>query len=407
MNQRGAAGRVAAVHVQARRTLLLSVAFVIAAPIVAVLPHDTGAWLPLHVFLVGGVLGAISGATQMLAVTWSASPPPPGTVAALQRAALAIGAVWIAVAREAEAADAVVMAGGALVVVALVLLGYVLVQIRRGAVVARFVPAIDAYLVAIVFGCAGTVIGTALATGTLGVNGSSYAAVRAAHLTVNLFGLVGIVIAGTLPYFVATQARVKQSPRATPGAVRAVTGALAVAVVVSVIGALARSDAVQAVGLFAYAAVLCSVALLLPGLGRRQFAWAGPRLVQLGAGLAWWVACVVLLGVERLSGHPSETLVLRALAVGGYAQVVVASLAYFGPVLRGGGHVRLSSGFALTRSWVGVVAANAAAVAALADAPAVFEAALVVWALDVAARTVRLTGGRRAASPAPGKAERP
>ncbi len=39
---------------------------------------------------------------------------------------------------------------------------------------------------------------------------------RAVHLTLNLFGLVGLVVAGTLPFFAATQVRARMSPRATP-----------------------------------------------------------------------------------------------------------------------------------------------------------------------------------------------
>ncbi|HRD99682.1 MAG TPA: hypothetical protein PLV68_00185, partial [Ilumatobacteraceae bacterium] len=56
---------------------------------------------------------------------------------------------------------------------------------------------------------------------------------------------------------------------------------------------------------------------------------------------------------------------LQALVIGGFAQILVASLAYLGPVLRGGGHRRLSAGFAITRSWTSLAAGNAAALAAL------------------------------------------
>jgi hypothetical protein len=60
-------------------------------------------------------------------------------------------------------------------------------------------------------------------------------------------------------------------------------------------------------------------------------------------------------------GPGGQGPVLRALAVGGLAQILVASLAYLGPVLRGGGHERLTQGFALTRSWPGLALANVAA----------------------------------------------
>lgn len=54
--------------------------------------------------------------------------------------------------------------------------------------------------------------------------------------------------------------------------------------------------------------------------------------------------------------------------IGGYAQILVASLAYLGPVLRGGGHRRLTEGFAITGSWPSLAAGNIAAVGALLDA---------------------------------------
>jgi len=114
-------------------------------------------------------------------------------------------------------------------------------------------------------------------------------------------------------------------------------------------------------------------------------------LLQLVAGIAWWVVATLLLARAWSSGGgPDEAAVLRALAIGGYAQILVASLAYFGPVLRGGGHERLSAGFATTRSWPGLVAGNAAAGALLAGADGLAVVALVAWAIDTAWRAVRL-----------------
>lgn len=391
---RGAAGRVAAVQAQAQQTLTVALLFALAAPIAAVLPHRTDAWLPLHLFLVGGLLLAISGATQLLAVTWSASPAPAPAAAAAQRWLLAAGAAGLAAAREARARDWIVAVAGGAVVAALGGLAALLVQVRVRAVVDRFTPAIDAYLTAIAFGIGGSALGIALANGALD---RSYDVGRDAHLTANLLGLIGLVAAGTLPYFLATQARMKQSPRWTPVAMRVVVACLGAAATVAAVGLLVEHPGVAAAACFAYAAGLGALATLLPVPGRKQFAWAGPRLAQLLAGMSWWAIAVVLLGLHQATGHPSERAAVTTLVVGGYAQLLVASLAYFGPVLRGGGHVRLSAGFATTRSWAGFAAGNVAAFGAALDRPWVLGVAIAAWVLDTAVRAALLaTSGRSA-----------
>jgi hypothetical protein len=382
----GAPRRVAQVHHQARRSLGVAAAFALAAPLAAVAPHDTGAWLPLHLFLVGGLLNAISGATQMLAVTWSSSPAPHRWAAAVQRWSLATGATGVAVGRELDA-EAVSAAGGVGVAAGLVLLATSLARIRRTAVTDRFAPAIDAYLVAVAFGLAGTALGVTLATGGAG---DRWIELRAAHVAINVFGLVGIVIIGTLPYFTATQARTKVSPTATPGRLRAVTALVTLATITTVAGHVIDRPALAAAGLVAYVAGIGATLALVPRLGRRQLGWAGPRLVQLGAGVAWWAVATLLLAVDVATDGGAEATVLQAMVVGGFAQILVASLAYLGPVLRGGGHRHLSEGFAITGSWLSVASANIAAAGALAGAPAVLATGLAAWAADTAVRAARL-----------------
>jgi hypothetical protein len=50
----------------------MALLFAVSAGVATVVPHRTGAWLPLHLFLVGALLLAISGTTRLFAVTWSA-----------------------------------------------------------------------------------------------------------------------------------------------------------------------------------------------------------------------------------------------------------------------------------------------------------------------------------------------
>ena len=386
----GDRGRVAAVHAQARATLRFALAFMLAAPISAVVPHDTGAWLPLHLFLVGGVLSAISGATQLLAVTWSSAPAPRPGLASLQRWLLAIGAAGLALARELDAGSVATAVAGAAVITGLAVLAGLLLRIRSGAVVDRFTPAIDGYVLAIVLGILGSAGGIVLATGRVH---RDHGEVRSVHVIVNLLGLVGLVIAATLPFFVATQVRARMSPRATPVAVRSVVLAMATAVVAAAGATLLDVRVGTTVALGGYALGVVALFAFVPPVGRRQLTWAGPRVVQLCSGVLWWAAATGMLAASLGGGDGVPDGAVLALVVGGYAQIVVASLAYFGPVLRGGGHVALTAGFGITRSWLSVVVGNLAAVAALLGWHVMLGALFGIWMLDLGFRAVLLHRG--------------
>ena len=377
---------MAAVHAQSRPTLLLAVVFAVAAGVATVLPNRTGMWLPLHLFVVGGVLLAISAATQLLAVTWGAAPAPPGRTVGVQRALLAAGAGGLAVARELAVPTAFLAAAGLAVIASLILLGLLLLRIRQTSVQARFAPVIDHYVAALALGVAGSVAGVLLVTGAGPVAADR---LRAAHLTLNLLGLVGIVVAGTVPWFVATTAKVRVSRRATPVHQRVQLGALVLSTVTATAGELTGSQAVTSIGLASYALCVAGVARLLPRLGAKQLRWAGPRLVQLLAGLAWLAGSVA---VAAASGTLADRAAL-VVAIGGYGQIVAGALAYLGPVLRGGGHERLADGFRVTRSWLGLVAGSVAAVAAALALSGVLAAAVVVWVADIGVRGLLLAQG--------------
>ena len=383
--ERGAAGRVAQVHAQTRRGLVMTAAFVASAVIAGAAGIGDGWWLPLHLFVVGALLTAISAVTQMLAVTWSAAPAPRPDVVATQRWLVAAGTVALVVGRETDRTWLFV-AGGAAVVVAMLCLAAILIRIRRDAVTARFAPAIEAYVSAVLAGAVGMTIGILLGAGRAGSNALE---LREVHLTLNVFGLIGLVIAGTLPFFAATQVRSKMSPRATPATMRATFGVLAAATAMTAVGHLAVEPIIVASGLVAYTLGLVAVGAMLPIYARKRVSWAGPRVVQLVAGIAWWMA---MTGALAVTSHreTDDRAVLQALVIGGFAQILVASLAYLGPVLRGGGHRRLSAGFAITRSWTSLAAGNAAALAALTGSGRALAFALAVWLTDIATRAGRL-----------------
>src|SRR3546814_4660432 len=117
-------------------------------------------------------------------------------------------------------------------------------------------------------------------------------------------------------------------------------------------------------------------------------------LFRLGlwAGGAWWSLAVAATAVE--AGRDESILLggrwLLVLVVAGYGQILWGSLAYVVPMLRGGGHERLGEGFAVTRSWLGLGAANAAGIALASDLTPVAWVLGGVWVLDTAWRLGRV-----------------
>lgn len=383
---RGAAGRVAAVQQQAWRTLRVAAVFVAAAGVAGLVGGRDEVWLALHLLLLGGVVAAISAATQLFAVTWSASPAPAPAMVVTQRWLLAAGALGIVSARRLDLPVAVLGASGSAVLAALVLLAVILWQIRRRAVTDRFVAAIDGYVVAIAVGVVGSAAGIALAAGEL----DGTAGAREAHIVANLFGFVGIVVLATLPTFVATQVRTKVSPRLSAARLRILVGAMAVGTLAATAGLGVDRPDVAAGGFGLYAVTIIGGVSVLPRVRARQFDWAGPRLVQLLCGIAWWFGAAawataahagMVSGVERL---------WVVLAVGGYAQLVIASLAYLGPIIRGRDHQSQRQAFGLTRSWWSVGAANVSATALALGEWLVAAIAIGLWLADVVVRGVWL-----------------
>jgi nitrite reductase (NO-forming) len=384
----GLAARVAIVHRQARRTLTLALLFAIAAFVFVFAPHDTGGWLPLHLFLAGSLLLAISGATRLLAVTWAAAPPASSTLVTTQRWLVAAGAAGVAAGRELDWPTAVLGISGVTVAAGLGLLAGLLVLETRRSLLRRFDPAVHFYVSALAYGIAGTILGTAMVTGHGGG--------RDAHVVLNVLGLVGLVVAGTLPFFAATEARTKMNRRATPARLRGMLVVLAAGVLVAAIATAARASAVTGAALVTYALGLVYLCTTIPVPGPKQVRWAGPRLLMLGLGILWWIGGVSGAAARSFAGEPAlGSPVVIAIVVGGYLQILVASLAYLGPVLRGGGHRQLSSGFSTTRSWVALVAVNMAALAWVSGYSTVARIALGVLGIDVVARAARLTWGAR------------
>ena len=384
----GSADRIPLAQAQARYSLVFTALFISAAIATAVLGTGDGHWVPVHLFAAGAMVGAIGGVTSLFTVSWSAAPAPRPSTMWWQRILCAVGAVGVVSARTLQWPDALLWGSAALFVAGLVALGVVLVGTVRRGVKRRFDTAVGWYVAAIAAG-----IAAALA-------GSSYATVgteigqRSAHVVLNLLGFVGLIIAGTLPTFIATLGRTKQSPRSTDVALRALLGVQGAAVATAAVGYLLDQDAVASVGLAAYGGGLAFLATRLPFPTRRSLTWAGPRLVALWAGMAWWLVAVVATAAITARGDlPFVDDWSLVLVVAAYGQILWGSLAYLLPVLRAGGHVLLSQGFAALWSWPGLVMVNAAGLAWVAQAPEVARVAVAVWLVDSGSRVARFVNG--------------
>lgn len=378
---RGAQDRVRTSHRQTRPTVRWALAFLAAGGAAAL--AGRGSWLALHLILAGGVVLAISGVSLMLTVTWSAAPAPPDGWVRAQRWLVAVGAAGVAIGRHAELPVGIVGAAGGAHLAGLLLLGILLWVTVVAGVERRFDAAVVAYESALLAGVAGVGLGIAMA-----VDGPTVA-LRATHVAANLLGLVGLVVGGTLPYFAATVGRSRMAAHATPQRLLATTGASALALLVAALGLVSERDPLAQAGLLAYAATVLAVVSAMPRPAARQLRWAGPRLLGLWAGALWWAGALVALAVDL--GGAGLALAGRwvtVLVVAGYLQILWGSLAYLLPMLRGGGHERLSAGFATTRSWLGLAAANTAGAALALDVSALATAAVVVWGVDTAVRVL-------------------
>ncbi len=396
-----AADRVPRSHAQTRVTLRFSLAFIAAAAIAAAVTVLGGVdrWLALHLFLAGGAVLAISAVSLMLTVTWSAAPAPPDRLVITQRWCVSVGAAGIAVGRGAGLPDAVVGAAGAAYLAGLVLLATLLVTTVRRGTKRRFDTAVASYVAALTAGLVGSGLGLTMALTEVTTS------LRSAHVAANVLGLVGLTIAGTLPYFASTVGRSKMNKRATDGRLRLTLAWQSLMVAVTVAALAGDIDGIAAAGLAGYGLGLILTLAWMPALAKRQFEWAGPRLIALWTGCGWWIAATAATAFRVGDGQPAfadDWVVV--LAVAGYGQIMWGSLAYLLPMLRGGGHELLGEGFAATRSWLGLVAANVAGFAIAFSCSSLAATAVAVWVTDSAVRAARV-GTRRADRPTPSPVE--
>lgn len=383
--QRNQDYRVKVVHAQTKQGLLISIAFVVCALLAGLFNIGSGWWLGLHLFGVGALLSAIGAVTQMLAVTWSSSPAPTYIISSLQRWLLVCGAILMVVGREVELLR-IAESGAFLVIVSMSILMYSLVNIRQGAKVQRFFPAIEAYILSIVLGILSTIIAMYLLSATFTKKSFEF---RNIHIVLNVFGLIGLIIAATLPYFTATQVRSKMSKLATPINIRIVLFSIVISLGILCTGYYIAHTALTFLGFILYAICLVCILGILPIYKWSRYGWAGPRLFQLISGILWWIALTIMMAFN-VSSNSNTTVLLRTLVIGAFGQILISSLCYLGPVLKSSGHKMLTAGFGITRSWTSLLFGNFAALCSLLRFDKMLSFVLIAWLAEVVIRGAAL-----------------
>lgn len=288
-------------------------------------------WGPLHAFLAGAVVLAISGAAQMFTVTWSAAPASGRVVTIGQRWAVTVGVALVLVGWSAGWIFVAVV-GALLVMGGLVTLAVALVATVRRSLLRRFDLSARFYVLALVAGTIGVGLGGLMVSG---IAGAWYSRIRMTHLHLNLIGLVGFTIIGTLPTLLPTIAhhRAVSGYEARWGWWLAVASTSAL-----VVGVVGGEPAVGLGTVLAGVSLVVVLAGVVGRLGRRGLVGRLPY-VQVVAGCLWLAAWMVVDGGKLLWGASPEPFQgwTMAAVTAGIGQVLAGSLAYLVPVLVGPG----------------------------------------------------------------------
>jgi nitrite reductase (NO-forming) len=379
--------RVHRSHTIARLAFRLAGLFGIVAGIWAVVVLIRGGswWGPLHAFAAGTVLAAISGASQMFTITWSAASPPPPALTSAQRRLLGVGVALVLIGVGAGF-DGAIWVGALAVVAALVLLGWSLTSTVRRSLLRRFDLSARFYLLAVAAGVVGVTLGAMLGSG---VAGDSFMSMRLVHSHLNLVGLVGLTIVGTLPTFLPTVAH----HRAVSGREAIIAWWLAGAGSAAMVAGLWWGAPPVGAGTIA---VGLSATLILSGILWRLWQRGRQKLpfLQVAAGTSWLIVWSIVDGIRLLSDQtavPWSQWTAVAI-VAGVGQVLLGSLAYLLPVLAGP-PLEPNASRMTSRPALPLFLANAAGLAGALGATAVLAGCAVVLVLDFALRLAVLTNG--------------
>lgn len=342
-------------------------------------------WGPVHTFLAGTVLLTISGATQVFTITGAASPAPRAVIATIQRwlVAIGVGLVLVGMARKNTWATAT---GAVLVVAGLAALAVALVSAVRRSLLRRFDLSSRFYLLAVAAGIVGVTLGGLMGSG---MAGTWYERVHLVHSHLNLVGLVGFTIVGTVPTILPTFAH----HRAVSGREARLSWRLALMSVGALLAGLAIGPVAVGLGtVIGGVALLAVLTGVIGRLGRRGLGGGLPYF-QVTAGCGWLAAWALVDGGRLLAGATAEPFAAwtRAAVIAGVGQILLGSLGYLLPVLAGP-DPRLDRNIDRTqcRPWLPLALANLAGLAFVTGLAPVASVATGVWALDFAYRLARI-----------------
>jgi nitrite reductase (NO-forming) len=279
-----------------------------------------------------------------------------------------------------------IAAGAGFVVAGLITLAVSLVGAVRRSLLKRFDISSRFYLLALAAGTVGVSLGGLMG---LGVTTAWYPRIRLVHSHLNLVGLVGFTILGTLPTILPTFGHHK----AVSGGEVLIAWWIAVASGAAITIGLARGEAAVGLGTVLAAAALLMVLTGVVGRLGRRGREGGLPYFQVTVGSVWLAAWALVDGGRLLAGSIAEpfTAWTGAVVIAGLGQILLGSFAYLLPVLAGPGS-RLGRNLERTNGhpWLPLILANVAGVGFVAGFASLASIATGLWVLDFAYRLARI-----------------
>jgi nitrite reductase (NO-forming) len=318
----------------------------------ALLPPETrlGWWLPLHLALAGAAGTAIAGAMPRFASSLAGARDRPDSWAA--PALITVGTAGIALGQTLTQSWLLVT-GGVAYGLAGALLAFLVVRAWRQGSNRRHAPILTLYLVAALAVVVGATFGALLGTGAAG---GAFGPLRQAHIALNLWGFLGLTIAGSLVILVPVVLRIRAPDRRPWDIAVGLAGGL----VVLATGLATGLRLVAVVGALGYALGTAALAVRTWETVR-----PGPRMpertagLHLGAAIVWLVGAAVAglaaLALDRLNAY--QLALVAAVALGVAVQSLVGTWSYLLPVSAPGGAEARRRGLARTATaWLAQVA---------------------------------------------------
>jgi nitrite reductase (NO-forming) len=315
----------------------VSLAFIASTPVALALGGTT--WAALHLLLAGAAGTAIAATMPFFAAALAVAPPASPWLRAATIAALAVGAVTIALAVPGGGRVGSLLGAGVYLIGLVGLAAATALPSRRGMGSRRGII-VDGYLAAVAYVIVGVALVLALLHGFAPVV-ARWALLKPAHAWLNLVGFVGIVVAASYIHLIPTVIGARIVEGRLP---RMAIGGLAAGVALVAVGFALGSDAIVRTGaattFVGVLAVPSSVvaAIRQPGRGRWTSALGWHRFVtwSLTVSACWFavgIGAAGLLAIVHGASPAAWSLAIVGvpLVVGCIVQAIVASASHLQP----------------------------------------------------------------------------